>query len=205
MVSSFVSSLVGEVQLKKETIPALLVGHWELLYIDEDITRASPFFWAFRKAFKDVEDPFKLLGPTLLSESIFKITDDIPFKEIGECKQDFTANGELISKVEVIAKLPFDSSSSRMTTTSYWATTQENDIIEVRVEKTQVLDSTIGKLVKSSPFSFLNTEFPFPSGPALELIKAGSSTVYIKVLYIDEEIRICKNVQDDKLLIFKRL
>jgi hypothetical protein len=73
------------------------------------------------------------------------------------------------------------------------------------VEKTQVLDSTIGNLIKSSPLaSLLDTEIPFPSGSALELIKAGSSTVYMKILYIDEQIRICQNIQDEKLLIFKR-
>jgi hypothetical protein len=203
-VSSIVSQLVEQNNMKKDMIQSLLLGHWDLLYIDEDVTRSSPFFWAFRKAFKGIEDPLKLLGPTMLSESIFKITDEIPFKEIGECKQQFTSN-ELISKVIVkVSNLPF-SSSSKMTTTSYWTTTSEEDIIEIRVEKTQVLDSTIGNLIKNTPLSTLiDTDIPFPSGNALELIKAGSSTVYMKILYIDEELRICQNIQDDKLLIFKR-
>jgi len=203
-VSSIVSQLVEQNNMKKDMIQSQLLGHWDLLYIDEDVTRSSPFFWAFRKAFKGIEDPLKLLGPTMLSESIFKITDEIPFKEIGECKQQFTSN-ELISKVIVkVSNLPF-SSSSKMTTTSYWTTTSEEDIIEIRVEKTQVLDSTIGNLIKNTPLSTLiDTDIPFPSGNALELIKAGSSTVYMKILYIDEELRICQNIQDDKLLIFKR-
>jgi hypothetical protein len=204
-VSLIISSLIQEATMKKEIINALLIGHWELMYIDEDVTRASPFFWSFRKALKGIEDPFKIVGPKLLSESIFKITDDIPFKEIGSCKQDFTSNGEMISKIEVkISNLPFDS-RSLMTTTSQWLTTKEEDIIELKVEKTQVLDSTIGEILKVSPLSFLTPEYPFPSGAALELVKSVSSTVYMKVLFIDEELRVCKNIQDDKLLIFKRI
>jgi hypothetical protein len=123
-VSSIVSSIVSSMveQNKSSIVSSMILGHWDLIYIDEDVTRSSPFFWAFRKAFKGIEDPFKLLGTNMLSDSIFKITDDIPFKEIGEAKQQFTPN-ELISKVVVkVSNLPF-ASSSKMTTTSYWTTT----------------------------------------------------------------------------------
>ena len=206
-IGYLVSSLIKETNKKNDLIKTnLLIGHWELLYIDDDITRASPFFWSFRKAFRDIEDPFKIVGPKLLSESIFKLTDDIPFKAIGKCQQDITSDGKLINKVEVkVSNLPFDS-RSLMQTTSSWLTTQDESIIELKVDKTQVLDSTIEGVVKNTFLSFLNpAEFPFPSGDALELIRSGSSTVFMKILYLDEELRVCKNIQDDKTLIFRRI
>ena len=55
----------------------------ELIYSPEDDTRASPFFWAFRKAY-----------PTN-ADQIFSITDSIPapIKEVGPAFQqiDFSA------------------------------------------------------------------------------------------------------------------
>ena len=205
-IGYLISSLIKETKQKNDLIKTLLIGHWDLLYIDDDVTRASPFFWSFRKAFRDIEDPFKIVGPKLLSESIFKLTDDIPFKAIGKCQQDITSDGKLINKVEVkVSNLPFDS-RSLMQTTSSWLTTQDESIIELKVDKTQVLDSTIEGVVKNTFLSFLNpAEFPFPSGDALELIRSGSSTVFMKVLFIDEELRVCKNIQDDKTLIFRRI
>ena len=78
----------------------LLQGKWDLLWTNDDVTRASPFFWAFRKATKDIKDPVGILGSTV-SESIFKITDNIPFKSIGSCSQTFTSDGRLVSEVDV--------------------------------------------------------------------------------------------------------
>ena len=78
-----------------------LEGKWDLLWTNDDITRASPFFWAFRKATRDIKDPVGVVGPELISESIFQITDNIPFKSIGSCSQTFTSDGRLISEVDV--------------------------------------------------------------------------------------------------------
>lgn len=180
--------------INKEVMQMFLVGHWQLIYIDDDLTRASPFFSAFSNAFKGDAD------------SIFKITDEIPFKEIGEVRQDVTISGELISKIEVmVTNMPF-TSSSRMTTTSLWSTTEANDIIELKVEKTQILDSSLEEVLNKSPLSFLAPSlYPFPTGEVLEIIRTGSSTVYMKLLYIDEDVRICKNVQNEKISIFKRI
>ena len=49
-----------------------LEGKWDLLWTNDDITRASPFFWAFRKATRDIKDPVGVVGPELISESIFQ-------------------------------------------------------------------------------------------------------------------------------------
>ena len=78
----------------------LIQGKWDLLWTNDDVTRASPFFWAFRKATRDIKDPVGILGPTV-SESIFKITDNIPFKSIESCSQTFTSDGRLVSEVDV--------------------------------------------------------------------------------------------------------
>ena len=79
----------------------LLQGRWDLLWTNDDITRASPFFWAFRKATRDIKDPVGIIGPELISESIFQITDNIPFKSIGSCSQTFTSDGRLVNELDV--------------------------------------------------------------------------------------------------------
>ena len=117
------------------------------------------------------------MGQESLSDSIFKLTDSIPFKSIGTCSQTFSGN-KLVSQVEVDVGLPSMMSlgSSKMTTTSEWRF-EDSDVslLELRVEKTQVLDSTLEKL---APFSLpmLGQTSAFPSGQALEVVKPGSST-----------------------------
>lgn len=68
------------------------------------------------------------------------------------------------------------------------------------MQKTQVLDSTIGALLP-----FFDSSKAFPSGPALELINPGSSTVYMKNLFLDEDIRISLNEADDTYFVFNAL
>ena len=152
-----------------------LVGEWELLYTDDDITRSSPFFWAFRKAFLGIEDPIKILGPKMLSESIFKITDNIPFKTIGSASQIITSgldskSGILQSKV-VVKITPVGQST--MSTSCKWRLTNEPNVIELEVEKTEILESNllnnlVGRFV---PKQIMDVVTAFPSGAALELIK----------------------------------
>ena len=211
-----------------------ILGEWELLYTDDEVTRSSPFFWAFRKALTGIEDPLKLVGPKLLSESIFKITDSIPLKSIGTATQVFTADGEsdgdsnnnskgngkgndrgtLTSRI--VVKLNPGNFQSVMATTSVWRTTEEPTLIEVEVQKTEVLESTlaqrVGRLlpaaVKNSVAAALGGALPlnsFPSGAALELVKPGSSTVYMRILYMDKSLRVVKNEADGKTFVFGRV
>jgi hypothetical protein len=99
-----VRTIVRELEDKAEmvgvgqasAVSGLLAGEWELLYSPEDITRSSPFFWAFRKAFPDQ------------SEEIFAITDAIPapMKEVGPAFQTIeldegTQRGKFVSRVKV--------------------------------------------------------------------------------------------------------
>jgi hypothetical protein len=99
-----VRAIVRELEDKAEmvgvgqasAVSGLLAGEWELLYSPEDITRSSPFFWAFRKAFPDQSD------------EIFAITDAIPapIKEVGPAFQTIeldqgTQSGKFVSRVKV--------------------------------------------------------------------------------------------------------
>ena len=180
-----------------------LYGIWDLIYANDDRTRSSPFFWAFRKAFNDskIQDPLGILGTNSFAEGIFKITDNIPVKSIGFARQYIT-NDVLVSQVEVkIQRLPIEG-RSLMTTTSNWKITDpENPFMwEIKVDKTEVKESTIGKLLPILE----QLARPFPSGQALDLIRPGSSTVWMKHIYVDDELRISKNVLDDKYFVFQR-
>ena len=206
-IKSLVESLEGLQVQPSERDMTLLMGQWDLLWADDDKSRSSPFFWAFTKATRDMKDPIGLIGPEKLSESIFKITDSIPFKSIGKASQMFNDN-VLKSEVEVDVGLPLAGfiafASSKMTTSSkFFIDPNEPDIVEITVEKTQVLHSTIEKLV---PFQLplLGDSSSFPSGAALELLKPGSSTVYMRISYLDEDLRISRNEQDNKVFIFER-
>lgn len=213
-----IKEIIKELESRPSQSPtsASLLGEWTLIFADDDHTRTSPFFWAFRKAFQDfaVKDPLQILGTESFAEAIFKITDSIPVKEIGFAEQLITET-ELISKVEVkVAKLPFESRSI-MTTTSKW-TDVGTDLSgekpglnwELRVEKTQALESTLRKTMQSLPLfpKQLNDliDRPFPSGEALERVKPGSSLVYMKHTYVDSDLRISRNERDDKVFVFLR-
>jgi hypothetical protein len=82
----------------------MLNGKWYLVYATERETRSSPFFWAFRKALKGVEQPVPVL-PSELAESFFAITDGLPFYSVGRATQTIsgvgTGSAKLVSSVQV--------------------------------------------------------------------------------------------------------
>lgn len=99
-----IRTIVRELEEKAEdvgigqasAVSGLLAGEWELLYSPEDVTRSSPFFWAFRQAFPEQSD------------EIFAITDAIPapLKEVGPAFQEIELNegtqtGTFVSRVKV--------------------------------------------------------------------------------------------------------
>lgn len=191
-------------------IPELLCGEWELLICDDDITRSSPFFWSFQKAFKDFKTPFQVpfnpFNSDLLYQNVFKLTDNLPFKSIGRAIQKISLDaniiengGNLVSQVEVYA---FDSAKSLMTTTSTWQSRPDlGTLLEISLLKTEILESTI-----ASMFSWLDPALlSFPSGAALELIRPGSSTVYSNIKYLDKNLRVVTNDAEDKVFIFTRV
>lgn len=171
----------------------------ELLYAPEDETRASPFFWAFRKAF-----------PTN-ADQIFAITDSIPapVKEIGPAYQqiEFSASsqtGNFISRVKVATLGGL--ATSEMTTRGRIVGIEGIDGVRLKVETTKPEDSTIVKTLFGPLGSTINENAPrFPSGEALERVQPGSSEVVMRTTFCDEGLRISRNEErPDKLFVWKR-
>lgn len=163
-------------------------GEWQLLYCSESITRSSPFFWAFRKATSDFRQPFPLLPPAL-SEALFLITDGIPFASAGKSMQMISGlseqnAGEMVSSVQVKLRV-FDAiippNVGYVTTTCRLSVMNDGAFgdLKLSVLTTEVKDSTWGQLpVVGGIFESSR----FPSGEALEAVKAGSSSVDMKVI-----------------------
>jgi hypothetical protein len=170
----------------------LMAGEWELLYSPSDITRSSPFFWAFCKAFPEK------------SSDIFAITDAIPapLKEVGPAMQTITldtssSSGELGKLVSRIKVSTFGgAATSMMTTRATIIGSEKVDGLKLRIDTTKPEDSTL--LKKLGSFGELLDEQwpPFPSGEALERVKRGSSEVLMMTTYCDESIRISRNAED---------
>lgn len=182
-----------------------LEGEWELLYTNDDPTRSSPFFSAFRKNVKGIKTPFDPLNtfPEDFGEAIFKITDNIPIKKIGSVKQ-YISNGEIKSEVRVMVN---PVGSSLMVTTSAVSPLEENEqnrVYDVRVIKTEVLDSTVAKYIPwLDPASNPNG---FPSGAALELTNPGSSSFQIKMSFNDGHMRVVRSLEDpDSVFLYKKV
>ncbi|CAB9523925.1 PAP_fibrillin [Seminavis robusta] len=168
------------------SISGLLNGEWELLYSPEDETRASPFFWAFSKAY-----------PTN-ADQIFSITDAIPapIKEVGPAYQqiEFSASsqtGSFISRVKVATLGGL--ATSMMTTRGSIIKAEGLDGLRLKIETTKPEESTI--LQKLGPLgSTINENAPpFPSGEALERVQPGSSEVVMLTTFCDDGIRISRN------------
>mmetsp|Transcript_2722 Transcript_2722/g.5730 ORF Transcript_2722/g.5730 Transcript_2722/m.5730 type:complete len:303 (+) Transcript_2722:128-1036(+) len=193
-----VQDLVSELEMLGEqvgvgqasSLGGLLSGEWELLYSPEDVTRSSPFFWAFRKAFPDESD------------QIFDITDAIPapIKEVGPANQHIdlevsndgrSASGSFVSRVKVATLGGM--ATSIMTTRASIVGVEGLDGIRLRIESTKPEESTI--LEKLGPLGeFLSTNAPpFPSGDALEQVAPGSSEVVMRTTFCDEGLRISRN------------
>ena len=115
-------------------------GLWELIYAEDDVTRASPFFWAFRKAFRNTKSRVKLSSSDMFADNVFYITDTIPFKSVGSCNQRIDLDSRsFVSQVRVNVNLAGRSlSSSLMTTSSTIRPTEDRDLFEIQVDKTEV-------------------------------------------------------------------
>jgi len=156
------------------------------MWSPEDVTRSSPFFWAFRKAFPDNAD------------QIFGITDSIPapLKEVGPAFQTINfvpeaGTGQFVSKIKVSTLGGM--ASSIMTTRATITGVQGLDGLRLRVETTKPEESTLINLL--GPFgAVVNENVPaFPSGEALEQIQPGSSEVLLRNTFCDDSIRVSRN------------
>lgn len=160
------------------------------MYSPEDVTRSSPFFWAFRRAFPDQSD------------EIFSITDAIPapIKEVGPAYQEIDLNpstntGKFVSRVKVATLGGL--ATSIMTTRASIVGVQGVDGIKLKIETTKPEDSTAVKTLLGPFGDVVNENLPpFPSGEALEQVMPGSSEVIMRNTYCDEELRISRNDDD---------
>ena len=159
----------------------------ELLYAPDDVTRSSPFFWAFRKAFPDSAD------------QIFGITDAIPapIKEVGPAFQtiDYVSEsqtGRFVSKVKVATLGGL--ATSIMTTRATIMGADGVDGVKLKIETTKPEESTAVQTLFGPFGAVINENAPaFPSGEALEKVKPGSSEVVLRTPYCDEGLRISRN------------
>jgi len=172
----------------------------DLIYASDDITRSSPFFWAFRRAFPDSSD------------QIFGITDAIPapLKMVGPASQtidiDSSARpvtGTLVSRVKVATLGGV--ATSIMTTRCTVLSADGLDGLRVKVESTKPEESTI--LQKLGPLGELlnNSSPPFPSGEALEKVAPGSSEIVMRTTYCDEGLRITRKDDNEDVFVWKRV
>lgn len=202
-----------------------LSGTWELIYTNDDITRSSPFFWAFRKSLLNMPippDPLKIISKlnenkdmsynpqTTLAETIFSITDSIPFQDVGKSKHFINGPAnEFISQTEIKFVSPIGgfTTSSFMTTASnikVMPKSEKGDVLyELQVQSTKVLKSSLTRYLPS-PLKSIFDRIIFPSGLVLEQVKKGSSIVYMRNTFVDDELRICRNDADDKVFVYKR-
>jgi len=203
---SEVRSMVGELEDKAEQLgvgqasssSGLLNGEWELLYSPEDVTRSSPFFWAFRKAFPDQSD------------QIFGITDAIPapIKEVGPAYQTIkleeSGTGQFVSSVKVATLNGM--ATSQMTTRGTIVSMDGVDGIKIRVDTTKPEESTVLKTLLGPLGAVVNESFPaFPSGNVLERIQSGSSQVVMRTTFCDEGLRISRNDETfDDVYVWRR-
>lgn len=173
----------------------------ELLWAPTDVTRSSPFFWAFEQAFPDQAD------------QIFGITDSIPapFKEVGPATQTIElseggTSGRLVSRVRVATLNGM--ATSMMTTRAEITGTVGVDGLKVRVDTTKPEDSTAVTALLPGPLGALVNDNlpPFPSGQALERAVPGSSTVVMRTTFCDDGLRISRNdARSQEPFIWRRL
>ena len=181
------------------------IGIRELVYSPDDVTRSSPFFWAFRRAFPDSSD------------QIFGITDAIPppLKIVGPATQtvdvdsssgtNAVATGTLVSRVKVATLGGV--ATSIMTTRCAVLGSEGIDGLRMRVTSTKPEDSTI--LSKLGPLGeFVSSSSPpFPSGDALDRVAPGSSEVVMRTTYCDEGLRVSRNADrpEEDVFVWKRV
>lgn len=186
---------------------------WELIYTNDDPTRSSPFFSAFRKGVKGVKTPIDPLNafPKDFADAIFSITDNIPIKDVGRVRQyiDEKEGGGAKRMKSEVRVLVNPVGSSLMCTTSDIApaiddSSTQRKLYNLKVVKTEVLDSTVAKYLPFlDPASNPNG---FPSGAVLELTNPGSSTFQYSVTFNDGDLRISRSLEDPiSIFIYKKI
>lgn len=177
----------------------MLETNRDLLYAPQDVTRSSPFFWAFTKAFPDTAD------------QIFSITDAIPspIKVVGPATQKIefsteSGKGTFVSQVKVATLGGM--ATSLMTTKAAITGIKGVDGIQLKIETTKPEESTVLQTLLGPLGPIVNENIPaFPSGEALEKVLPGSSEVIMRTTFCDEGIRISRNDEKpDDIFVWRR-
>jgi hypothetical protein len=202
--------------ISKTNSNLLTNGVWELIYTSTDITRSSPFFWAFRRAFSGDDNN--------TSDQIFDITDSIPapLKMVGPATQTIDMESKtLVSRVKIatlggiatsIMTTRCDilgSGSSGSNGSGGGSDGSKDDLLRIRVTSTKPEEATIvTKVLGSFLGEYINSSSPpFPSGDVLDMVVPGSSEVVIKTTFCDEGLRITRNADRPKedVFVWKRV
>jgi len=207
-IENAVSLLESQSPIANPGDSELLNGQWDLVYASEALTRTSPFFWSFRKAFEGNSNPVPLL-PGELSEAIFAITDGLPFYTVGKVQQTISGvgtfgNQTLESSVQVTIRL-FDAlippQDGFVTTTStFEASPADPSKIALTVQTTEVKKSTfaqipvLGQIVETTKF---------PTKDVIEQVRPGSSQVMMELTYLSQKLRISRN-ENGQVFVFAR-
>jgi hypothetical protein len=168
------------------------------LYSPDDVTRSSPFFWAFEQAFPENAD------------QIFDITDAFPapIKETGPAFQTITfapesGTGRFVSKVTVATLGGL--ATSVMTTRAAITRVEGLDGIRLVIETTKPEESTVLQALGPLGALINDNAPPFPSGEALEQVKPGSSEVVLRTTFCDDGLRVSRNDRAyDDVFVWKR-
>lgn len=179
-----------------------LAGEWELVYASEAVYRASPFFAAFRKLTAGMETVARPLGSpsNSLAEAIFRITDAVPFKDVGVARQSINAT-HLVSRISLSINL-FDAlvprSSSVMTSSAaiLGAGAQGARLARLRVERTQVLESSLGELLPFLPIGAA----AFPTSAVFEQLRPGSAEVLLQTSFLSGGLRVSRYLDGPEAL-----
>ena len=199
--------------ISKTNSNLLTNGVWELIYTSTDITRSSPFFWAFRRAFSGDDNN--------TSDQIFDITDSIPapLKMVGPATQTIDMESKtLVSRVKIatlggiatsIMTTRCDILGSGSNGSGGGSDGSKDDLLRIRVTSTKPEEATIvTKVLGSFLGEYINSSSPpFPSGDVLDMVVPGSSEVVIKTTFCDEGLRITRNADRPKedVFVWKRV
>lgn len=177
---------------------SLLNGEWRLVYTPEaSVTRSSPFFWAFRKALRGVEQPLPLL-PRQLSEALFTVTDGIPQCTPGAAAQRISGvpspSAKLVSSVSltlrafdaILPPLQGDVETTAALSPSGPAT------LSVTVEQTAIRRSSLARLLPDSARDAFDAAAKAQTGRALDALRSGASAATMEVTYLDDAVRVSR-------------
>jgi hypothetical protein len=176
----------------------LLNGEWRLVYTPEaSVTRASPFFWSFRKVLRGVEQPFPLL-PRDLSEALFAITDGIPQCTPGAAAQSIsgipTPAAKLVSSVSISLRAfdavlpPIDGD---VETTANLLPSGPSSL-SVAIEQTAVRRSSLARLLPDAARAAFDAAATAQTGRALDALRSGAAAASMEVTYLDDTVRVSR-------------